>query len=539
MKRNIKPTFAAALLCFTGAASFAACGSSGVDDLFPGNQSDAGRGGGGSGAAGGGGGGGQGGGVPDAGPPACDDCSGATPICVDGDHCAAACPEARVACSTAGGGGLLTCCDAGAQCCSAQVYGYRDGDRCVAQNEPCPVVCPDGVTACPGDQFCQLDVDTNAYECVADCSDQRTCDQNLCCPLGTECTDGACRLPDIKVDEAQVLRSLEVTTRTFASDACEIFEGCIMQPGERKLLRFDLRTPNIGEGDLFLGHPEGNPLFEYSSCHGHYHFNGYANYHLLNEAGEEVGTGHKQAFCLLDLDRDAPDAPREQRYDCGFQGIQAGWADVYDRDLPCQWVDVTDVPPGSYTLQIELNRDHTLAESDFTNNTGSVPVTIAPESCVNGCRPVDETCCRPDDPCGWAADGSCDCADTFGWDSVDCSNCNTGGRECTAQNSCPGGCASPEGACDPSNPLGLANNGVCECGGLQDWDVVDCEHCATASPECPVNSCPRGCSPLTTDRCCANGVACGWDNDGECDCGGAAWDAADCATCISSDADCP
>ena len=40
---------------------------------------------------------------------------------------------------------------------------------------------------------------------------------------------------------------------------------------------------------------------------------------------------------------------------CSDQGIQAGWADVYGAHLDCQWIDVTDVPAGIYTLEIEVN----------------------------------------------------------------------------------------------------------------------------------------------------------------------------------------
>ena len=42
--------------------------------------------------------------------------------------------------------------------------------------------------------------------------------------------------------------------------------------------------------------------------------------------------------------------------------MTAGWADIYNIGIPCQWKDVTDTPPGSYVLRAFLNPDHILCE---------------------------------------------------------------------------------------------------------------------------------------------------------------------------------
>jgi hypothetical protein len=55
---------------------------------------------------------------------------------------------------------------------------------------------------------------------------------------------------------------------------------------------------------------------------------------------------------------------------------------VYEADLPCQWIDVTDVPPGDYVLRATLNQPRpesalpVLVERDYDNNVVEVPVTI-------------------------------------------------------------------------------------------------------------------------------------------------------------------
>src|SRR5204863_6216346 len=46
--------------------------------------------------------------------------------------------------------------------------------------------------------------------------------------------------------------------------------------------------------------------------------------------------------------------------------------------LDCQWIDVTNVPAGSYILQITVNPDRILAESNYSNNVSFVPVTLPP-----------------------------------------------------------------------------------------------------------------------------------------------------------------
>lgn len=485
----------------------------------------------GSGGAGGGGGsGGAGGGD------GCDDC-GPGEICVDGDHCEAGCPEGRDACALAGG---TLCCASGEQCCEASVFGYTGGDLCRPDGEACPVGCPGGEESCALGAFCEMDPATEAYVCKDECAAGKLCDSNLCCPLGSACVESACPLADLAIDDQRIQDSVSVEVRYFDADACEIQEGCVGAPGNRMLLRFDLKTPNVG-ADLELGDPQTSAGFHYSDCHGHYHFDGYADYRLQNGQGIEVGSGHKQAFCLLDFERVDDNAATDARYDCGFQGIQAGWADIYGSYLPCQWVDVTDVAPGDYTLKVSLNKDRVLAEASYDNNVALVPVTVPVNSCVNGCRVDDAACCAPGDPCGWGNDGSCDCADYFGWDGADCSSCLDTSPACDLDNTCPAGCpADPGGCCGAVDSCGLANDGACDCGGLAPWDALDCSACTTPSPSCPVNTCPAGCTGPNADPCCGNAQGCTtWIADGWCDCGGAAWDAADCALCLTLDPACP
>ena len=198
-------------------------------------------------------------------------------------------------------------------------------------------------------------------------------------PLDATGVDGG-PLPNL----IPVISNPQIQERTFLATSCEVMEGCTMA-GDRRLLRFDLSTPNIGAGDLYLGAPTmaGRPpmMFEYGTCHMHWHLRGYADYRLMTLDGREVGRGHKQSFCLLDSGRYmtmGADIPAAMRYNCGNQGIHAGWMDVYGRSLDCQYVDITGVPPGRYRIRAQINVERVVAESDYADNESFYMIDVPP-----------------------------------------------------------------------------------------------------------------------------------------------------------------
>ena len=58
----------------------------------------------------------------------------------------------------------------------------------------------------------------------------------------------------------------------------------------------------------------------------------------------------------------------------GEQGISVGCADTYKNTLDCQWIDVTDVKEGNYSLLIHLNPSRLVAESDYENNEAACEI---------------------------------------------------------------------------------------------------------------------------------------------------------------------
>jgi hypothetical protein len=104
----------------------------------------------------------------------------------------------------------------------------------------------------------------------------------------------------------------------------------------------------------------------------HHHVKDYASYELLDSTGV-VLTARKQSFCLEDTQPIQPGVA-SSNYSCLRQGITRGWADVYSRYLPCQWIDVTGLPSGAYTLRVVVNPKQKLPESNYDNNVFSVGV---------------------------------------------------------------------------------------------------------------------------------------------------------------------
>lgn len=191
--------------------------------------------------------------------------------------------------------------------------------------------------------------------------------------------DVAPPLPDLVLVGAEMEGTTVIADTAFNAQACEIAEGCVAVPGLRRLLRFATVTENIGAGDLSLGTvpPAGvsDGIFVWSPCHLHHHIAGYADYEL-RDATRVVAAGHKRGFCLEDDEQVDPSRGPSHGYDCNFQGLSVGWADVYGNSLPCQWIDITGLSSGTYTLRVVVNASGVLPDADPTNNEWLTSVTF-------------------------------------------------------------------------------------------------------------------------------------------------------------------
>lgn len=230
--------------------------------------------------------------------------------------------------------------------------------------------------------------------------------------------------PDLIV-RGDILAQQWVVRDEKIGHVCSAEEGNVT-PGLRRIVRFTVMTPNIGSADITIGDPNvhvanNDGLFEFASCHGHYHFRHYATYELVGANGF-VWKAAKRGFCMLDTDPNPAyfgRAPKSPTYrSCGAigipgnQGISAGWADTYRFTLAGQYfvLDGGDgqpvVPPGNYRIRITVNPAfvaargepcpnvdsaglcHQLPESDYSNNTTEVPIFIPAHPGREGAGPL-------------------------------------------------------------------------------------------------------------------------------------------------------
>jgi hypothetical protein len=218
-----------------------------------------------------------------------------------------------------------------------------------------------------------------------------------------------------------------VRDEKIPADACSAVEDGLT-PGLRKLVRFTVTTPNIGNQDIFVGDPNehvaaDDGMFEFATCHNHFHFRHYALYELVNPQTGQVWRAAKRGFCMLDnlpnpVQLGGVPPGRFKYASCGAvgipgnQGISPGWADTYRFTLPGQYfvLDGGDgqpvVPPGDYIIRITVNppfvaqqgeacpnRDpqgfcHQLPESNYSDNVGTAAISIPEHPGRNGVGPL-------------------------------------------------------------------------------------------------------------------------------------------------------
>ena len=172
------------------------------------------------------------------------------------------------------------------------------------------------------------------------------------------------------------------------------------RPNGRRLLHFGTIVWNVGDGPLevrsrdrqggimatvvqrmktssgdFVVHrPAGARAFYSGDGHDHWHLESFIDVSLAPSPGSETPVDtrklRKIGFCLVDLVR-APEAIRppnaslKRRFGvagCGDMdstslqmGISAGWGDDYRPFFAHQWVNVTDLPVGTYRLCATVN----------------------------------------------------------------------------------------------------------------------------------------------------------------------------------------
>ena len=265
-----------------------------------------------------------------------------------------------------------------------------------------------GIEACSTATF-RIDFNGPAVGCMNTAS----CNYD---PLATvPCTDCCLALgdpncpngPDLTINQASLAGSLSIGTVTASNDAsgiCMVAEGCVKGFGTRNVIRFNTRIDNIGELDYYIGNASTQPeMFNNQNCHGHNHYEGYADYLLFNQANEPIPVGFKNGYCVIDVGCFGGTS----HYGCSNMGISAQCYDLYGSGTTCNWIDITDVPAGLYTLVLRTNwaqRPDALGrhETNYANNYGTVCINITGNpgqtrgfNVATGCTPVTDCMGQP------------------------------------------------------------------------------------------------------------------------------------------------
>ena len=118
--------------------------------------------------------------------------------------------------------------------------------------------------------------------------------------------------------------------------------------------------------------------------HRHWHFTDFAQYNLLTADQKQTVRSGKEAFCLVNtdaVDYTIPNAKwRPSNTDlsssCGEntavavrEVLDVGNGDTYTQSLPGQSFEVTDLPNGTYYIEVKANPSNKLSELSTTNNT--------------------------------------------------------------------------------------------------------------------------------------------------------------------------
>lgn len=140
--------------------------------------------------------------------------------------------------------------------------------------------------------------------------------------------------------------------------------------------------------------------FDFHASHGHWHLDDFALYELrrLTKKGKPdmterglVATSGKVSFCMMDTANQGEADPADPFDSTGFyvscsgvfQGISAGWADIYTWDLPGQQILVENVPDGDYALVITSNASEQLLETSYEDNTSVAKIRLGtPPVCM-------------------------------------------------------------------------------------------------------------------------------------------------------------
>lgn len=183
--------------------------------------------------------------------------------------------------------------------------------------------------------------------------------------------------PDLVMDISKFKESIKVESHTLWELKCSYEERCLApivdkyfdvdNSKKRHLLKFTSRILNKGAVSFRPFSDKSD--WQWHQCHDHYHsMETFAQYDIIDWRGYRVADGHKASFCLEDSECEPGFKKVYNCTDKGDQGISQNCADNYKNTIDCQWIDITELQEGNYSIRVHVNPTQYVAESDWLNN---------------------------------------------------------------------------------------------------------------------------------------------------------------------------
>ncbi|GAA2292285.1 lysyl oxidase family protein [Streptomyces atrovirens] len=220
---------------------------------------------------------------------------------------------------------------------------------------------------------------------------------------------GKASVPDVPKPDLRSLPAFGITV----SDGYEevpgkdylAFSANVWNAGPAKLVVDGFRSPGKEVMDAYqyfydadgkqVGYtPTGGMEWDPRPGHEHWHFLDFASYRLLTADRKETVRSGKEAFCLANTDAvdytvknaDWHPGNTDLSTACGYENsisvrevLDVGSGDTYTQDLPGQSFDITDLPNGTYYIQVLANPENRLKETDHSNNSALREVVLGGE----------------------------------------------------------------------------------------------------------------------------------------------------------------
>jgi hypothetical protein len=205
-------------------------------------------------------------------------------------------------------------------------------------------------------------------------------------PLMTNPPESA--LPDLVPLPAWGIRAAHIAGRDLLSFSATVWvggNGPLDVQGFRVKSSFVMSAYQYfwQDGQVIGRAPAGTMGFDSQPGHNHWHFQQFAAYRLLGRSGKLALRSQKTGFCIAPtdpVDLLLPTAVWQPSFvglsgQCGTptalwvrEMMPVGWGDTYTQFLAGQAFDITNLPNGTYYIQVIANPGHLLRETTSAND---------------------------------------------------------------------------------------------------------------------------------------------------------------------------